>query len=400
MSDTVGQLLRGAREARGESLDDIERVTHIRVRQLTAIEADDLGALPSPAQARGYIKNYAQHLGLDLQEVLALYEAAQKARPASRGQATQPPHSRPNLTGTTRASASPQRPVAPPRARPGQPATQPAPTAPPAPTPARGQVRTRRPRLLSADVLVATVITLLLVALLVWGGSRLATGLTAATVTATASFASGLTTTGPTDSPTAPVEATATLDLPSPAASYSGVNLSVRRQDDTVAAAGENGEICARGGNFMREYWKQPEMTEKAFRGGWYRTGDAGHVDTNGYLYLVDRVKDMIVTGGENVYSIEVENAISTHPSVEQIAVIGIPHAVWGEQVHAIVVLRPGHTATQDEIKEHARASIAGYKVPKSVEFRADPIPLSGALKPLKLELRKPYWEGHDSLVS
>lgn len=179
-----------------------------------------------------------------------------------------------------------------------------------------------------------------------------------------------------------------------------GVNISVRRKDDTPAAAGENGEVCARGGNFMREYWKQPELTAAAFRGGWYRTGDAGHLDAEGYLYLVDRVKDMIVTGGENVYSIEVENAISSHPSVEQVAVIGIPHPVWGEQVHAIVVLRPGATVTEDEIKEHARTTIAGYKVPKSVEFRSEHIPLSGALKPLKLELRKPYWEGHDSAVN
>jgi long-chain acyl-CoA synthetase len=179
-----------------------------------------------------------------------------------------------------------------------------------------------------------------------------------------------------------------------------GVNLSVRRKDDTVAAAGENGEICARGGNFMREYWKQPDLTDAAFRDDWYRTGDAGHVDAEGYLYLVDRVKDMIVTGGENVYSIEVENAISTHPSVEQVAVIGIPHPVWGEQVHAIVVLHAGLKATEEEIQEHARNTIAGYKVPKSVEFRTEPIPLSGALKPLKLELRKPYWEGHEAGVN
>ena len=165
MSDTLGQLLRGAREARAESLDDVERMTHIRVRQLTSIEADDLSALPSPAQARGYIKNYAQHLGLDLQEVLTLYETAQKGRPASRGQATQPPHSRPNMIGTTSASAPPQRPPAAPRARPGQPATQTAPAARPAPMSPRGRVRVRWPRLLSADVLVATVITLLLVAL-------------------------------------------------------------------------------------------------------------------------------------------------------------------------------------------------------------------------------------------
>ncbi len=178
-----------------------------------------------------------------------------------------------------------------------------------------------------------------------------------------------------------------------------GINISVRREDDTVAAPGENGEICARGGNFMREYWHQPELTAAAFRDGWYRTGDAGHLDAEGYLYLVDRVKDMIVTGGENVYSIEVENAISTHPAVEQVAVIGIPHPVWGEQVHAIVVLRAGQTATEEEIKEHARTTIAGYKVAKSVEFRTEPIPLSGALKPLKRDLRAPYWEGHDVAV-
>lgn len=179
-----------------------------------------------------------------------------------------------------------------------------------------------------------------------------------------------------------------------------GVNISVRRKDDSVAAPGENGEICARAGNFMREYWKQPDLTESAFRGGWYRTGDAGHLDAEGYVFLVDRVKDMIVSGGENVYSIEVENAISSHPSVEQVAVIGIPHPVWGEQVHAVVVLRANTSATEEEIKEHARITIAGYKVPKSVEFRAEPIPLSGALKPLKRDLREPYWEGHEAAVN
>jgi acyl-CoA synthetase (AMP-forming)/AMP-acid ligase II len=172
-----------------------------------------------------------------------------------------------------------------------------------------------------------------------------------------------------------------------------GVGVSVRRSDNTIAATGEDGEICARGGNFMREYWRRPDQTAAAFRDGWYRTGDAGHLDEAGYLYLVDRVKDMIITGGENVYSIEVENAISTHPAVDQVAVIGVPHDVWGEQVHAIVVLRPGSTATEAEIKDHARTTIAGFKVPKSVEFRSEPIPLSGALKPLKRELRQPFWE-------
>jgi long-chain acyl-CoA synthetase len=178
-----------------------------------------------------------------------------------------------------------------------------------------------------------------------------------------------------------------------------GIDISVRREDNSVAARGENGEVCARGGNFMREYWRRPELTEQTFRGGWYHTGDMGHVDAAGYLFLVDRVKDMIVSGGENIYSIEVENAISTHPAVDQVAVIGIPHAVWGEQVHAIVVLRPGMSATDDELKAHARVTIAGYKVPKSIEFRTEPIPLSGALKPLKRELRMPYWEHQDAKV-
>jgi long-chain acyl-CoA synthetase len=178
-----------------------------------------------------------------------------------------------------------------------------------------------------------------------------------------------------------------------------GVAISIRRTDDTEAAVGENGEICARAGNFMREYWERPEATEHAFRSNWYRTGDEGHVDAEGYLFLVDRINDMIVTGGENVYSIEVEHAISTHPSVDQVAVIGIPHAVWGEQVHAIVVLRPELVATAQEIMDHARTTLSGYKVPKSVEFRSEPIPLSGALKPLKRELRAPYWEGHDTTL-
>jgi len=171
-----------------------------------------------------------------------------------------------------------------------------------------------------------------------------------------------------------------------------GVTLSIRDPEGVVLPCGRDGEVCAQGGNFMREYWKQPKATKAAFRDGWYRTGDAGHLDDEGYLHLVDRVKDMIITGGENVYSIEVENAISTHPAVAQVAVIGIPHDVWGEQVHAIVVLHPGMEATVDEIREHARGSIAGYKLPKSVEFRTEPIPLSGALKPLKRELRKAYW--------
>ena len=172
-----------------------------------------------------------------------------------------------------------------------------------------------------------------------------------------------------------------------------GVQLTVQDEHGHILGLRQNGEVCARGGNLMIGYWNRPKETEDAFRDGWYHTGDEGHFDENGYLYLVDRVKDMIVSGGENVYSIEVENALSTHPAVDQVAVIGIPHDVWGEQVHAVVVLRPGLSTTPAELAEHARKTIAGYKVPKSFEFRTEALPLSGALKPLKRELRRPYWE-------
>jgi long-chain acyl-CoA synthetase len=174
-----------------------------------------------------------------------------------------------------------------------------------------------------------------------------------------------------------------------------GVRLSVQDADGNVLPDGETGEVCAQAGNFMREYWRMPEQTDEVFRGGWYHTGDAGYLE-GGYLYLVDRVKDMIVSGGENVYSAEVENAISTHPDVEQVAVIGIPHETWGEAVHAVVVPREGASPTEEEIIEHAREWIAGYKLPKSVEFRAEPLPLSGAMKVLKRELRAPHWEGRE----
>ena len=181
-----------------------------------------------------------------------------------------------------------------------------------------------------------------------------------------------------------------------------GVQVTVRNPEGAVVASGVDGEVWARGGNFMREYWHRPEQTDAVMVDGWYHTGDAGHLDDEGYLYLVDRLNDMIVTGGENVYSIEVENVLSSHPAVSQVAVIGIPHDLWGEQVHAIVVLNDTTEVTgtlENELREHAKRSIAAYKVPKSFEFRTEPIPLSGALKPLKRELRRPYWEGRASAV-
>ena len=179
----------------------------------------------------------------------------------------------------------------------------------------------------------------------------------------------------------------------------SGVVLSIQDGEGNVLPPGKTGEVCARSGNFMVEYWKRPDETAEAFRGGWYHTGDAGYLDSRGYLYLVDRVKDMIVTGGENVYSVEVENALSSHPAVAEVAVIGIPHDVWGEAVHAIVVLKANAVATAEELIAHTRERIAGFKVPKSVAFRSEPLPLSGALKVLKRDLRAPYWEGKERSV-
>jgi acyl-CoA synthetase (AMP-forming)/AMP-acid ligase II len=179
-----------------------------------------------------------------------------------------------------------------------------------------------------------------------------------------------------------------------------GVMLSIQDAEGKPVPQGETGEVCARAGNFMREYWNKPEATAEVFRGGWYHTGDAGYLDEEGYLFLVDRVKDMIVTGGENVYSAEVESAISKHEAVAQVAVIGIPHDTWGEQVHAIVVLVDGASASEEDIRVFAREQIAGYKVPKSVEFRSEPLPLSGAMKVLKKDLRAPYWEGQERSVN
>ena len=178
-----------------------------------------------------------------------------------------------------------------------------------------------------------------------------------------------------------------------------GSVVSIQDEEGHVLPPGATGEVCAQAGNYMKEYWNRPEETAAAFRDGWYRTGDAGYIDEEGYVYLVDRVKDMIVTGGENVYSAEVENAIASHPSVAQVAVIGIPSEQWGEAVHAIVVLKDGERATEEDITSWCRERIAGFKVPKSVEIRTEPLPLSGALKVLKRELRDPYWKGRERSV-
>ncbi|MCA9831087.1 MAG: long-chain-fatty-acid--CoA ligase [Dehalococcoidia bacterium] len=162
---------------------------------------------------------------------------------------------------------------------------------------------------------------------------------------------------------------------------------------------GHAGEIIARGPNVMKGYWKRPDATEEVLRDGWMHTGDVATVDDQNFIYIVDRAKDMIISGGENVYSTEVENAIFEHPGVLEAAVIGIPDERWGEAVAAIVVPREGHTPTEHDIIEHCRALIAGYKCPKKVVFQAEPLPKSGPGKVLKTELRKPFWEAETRQV-
>jgi len=173
-----------------------------------------------------------------------------------------------------------------------------------------------------------------------------------------------------------------------------GVKLRLVNPDGIEVAAGEIGEICASGDNVMLGYWRRPEETAAVLRDGWMHTGDSGWMDKDGFIFIVDRLKDMIITGGENVYSTEVENAIAHHPAIRQCVVIGIPSEKWGEQVHAIVRLRDGMTVTEAEIIAHARTLIAGYKVPRSVTFYTEEFPRSPANKILKHQLRAPYWEG------
>lgn len=157
--------------------------------------------------------------------------------------------------------------------------------------------------------------------------------------------------------------------------------------DRSECPAGVVGEVTVRGPNVMLGYWNMPELTAQAKVDGWYHTGDGGYFDQDGYLFLVDRIKDMIISGGENVYCAEVENALSAHPAVKDCAVIGVPHEQWGEAVHAVVVLMHGQNVAAEDLIAHCRPLIAGYKCPKTISF-IDKMPLSAANKVLKTELR------------
>ena len=167
------------------------------------------------------------------------------------------------------------------------------------------------------------------------------------------------------------------------------VEIRIADEEDREVPRGTVGQILVRGPIVMKGYWNQPALTADALRGGWMHTGDGGYMDEDGFVFVVDRIKDMIITGGENVYSAEVENAIYQHPAVAMCAVIGVPDEQWGERVHAVVSLKPGQTATAPEIVAHCRTRIAGYKCPRSVSVRTEPLPLSGAGKVLKTVLRK-----------
>jgi acyl-CoA synthetase (AMP-forming)/AMP-acid ligase II len=172
------------------------------------------------------------------------------------------------------------------------------------------------------------------------------------------------------------------------------VNVEVRVVDGEgqEVPRGTVGEVTVRGDNVMLGYWDRPEDTAAALRDGWLHTGDGAYMDDNGYVFIVDRIKDVIITGGENVYSAEVENALAKHAGVAMCAVIGIPDPKWGEKVHAVVVRQPGSEVTTAELTEFCRQYVANYKVPRSVAF-VDTLPTSGAGKILKRDLRKLFWD-------
>ena len=179
-----------------------------------------------------------------------------------------------------------------------------------------------------------------------------------------------------------------------------GIDVRVVDPTGREVETGKTGELVARGANIMRSYWNKPEETKLAFRNGFFRTGDIGYQDADGYFYILDRLKDMIVTGGENVYSGEVEAVIYTHPAVREVAVFGIPDPRWGEMVKAFVVLKPGKTLTAEELIAYCRRSLANFKVPHSIEFSETELPKSGSGKILKRLLRDAAWARQERAVA
>jgi len=170
---------------------------------------------------------------------------------------------------------------------------------------------------------------------------------------------------------------------------FRGVLLSIQSPDRKILPPGEVGEVCIRSNSVMKGYWNKPHLTEDVMHDNWYHSGDAGFLDEKGFLTLVDRVKDMLITGGENVYSAEVENALMLHPAIEECAIIGLPDEKWGELVHAVVRLKPGGSVTGPDLQQHCRQHLAGYKVPKSVEFFERSLPKTPVGKMDKTQLKR-----------
>jgi long-chain acyl-CoA synthetase len=179
-----------------------------------------------------------------------------------------------------------------------------------------------------------------------------------------------------------------------------GIDVQVTDESGKQVETGRTGELVARGANVMRGYWNNPEETTRAFRDGLFRTGDVGYQDADGYVYIRDRLKDMIVTGGENVYCGEVEAVIYEHPAVREAAVFGIPDLQWGELVMACVVLKSGKALSADDLITHCRRSLANYKIPRRVEFSETELPKSGSGKILKRILRERFWANQERSVS
>ena len=177
------------------------------------------------------------------------------------------------------------------------------------------------------------------------------------------------------------------------------IELRIVDADGNEVPRGTVGEVVVRGPNVMQGYWNKPELTAAAVRNGWMHTGDGAWMDEDGFIFIADRLKDMIISGGENVYSGEVENAVAQHAGVAACAVIGIPSAQWGEAVHAVVVRKPGQDVSGADLIAHCKSLIAGYKCPRSVDF-VDALPISGAGKVLKTKLREPFWHGRERNVA
>lgn len=176
----------------------------------------------------------------------------------------------------------------------------------------------------------------------------------------------------------------------------SQVRIVNEKGEDVKRDGKETGEIIIRGNAVIDEYWRLPEETKKTIIDGWLHTGDIAAIDEDGYIEMMDRTKDMINTGGENIGSLEIENVIGSHPAVLEVAVVAAPHEKWGETPAALVVLKEGQNLTEEELKAYCRESLGGFKIPRIVEFR-DSLPKGGTGKILKSELKKKFWEGHES---